>query len=146
LGFAASNIVKSVTDLHRISEHRVTFKLGDYIQVYETQLAKIDYIFVHELEQRLLFVVICPVFVGGLGKDRILDLPLVYQTRDHRIVGLPAIGARKPYIVDLGQYSGKDINVLSSNVDPNLGHSWLGIGQEEGSSILVHCDWELHFL
>ena len=121
----------------------MSFELGDYIEVYGTQLAKMDYIFVHELDQRRAFAVVRPLIDIGQGQDRILGLPLVRQTQDQRIIGLPAIGPRKPYIVNLDQeYStGKNPDILA-RADKD--------GQERGQAerdlLLVHCNWQLYFL
>ena len=37
--------------MHRVSEHRVVFGIGDFITVRETNLARIDGVFLHELSK-----------------------------------------------------------------------------------------------
>jgi len=125
-----------------VSEHRVTFKLGDYLEVYGNQLVQLKYIFVHELDLRRMFAVVCPIIDFGLGRDKILDLPLVVQTQDQRIVGLSAIEPKHPYLVDLGPTAETSDRVEQSGMDGGR----VDKGQGKGDSRLVHCNWELHFL
>ena|SRR5438874_11341267 len=137
------------TNLTRASEHRVTVKLGDYIEVYKKQLARIDYIFVHELDQRRAFAVVCPLMDVGKGRDKILNLPLLVQTRDRRVVGLFAIGSKKPYIVDPNPLSSSQAGSGQANArtyEESLEFEGReSRGEREGSSLIL-CDWELHFL
>ncbi|KAL8866498.1 MAG: hypothetical protein Q9174_006271 [Haloplaca sp. 1 TL-2023] len=124
----------SFTD--RISEHRITFKTGDFI-LCRGRLARMDGVFLHELSphRRRLFVRV--TLVEGSQEatmDNVLNTPLRNLDEAEDIVGLPGIGAAKQYV----------IHVLSRRKDKE------GIRGTElsrgGGKLLLHYNYDIQFM
>lgn len=81
-----------------------------------------DGIFVHELQGfRRAFVLLNKM--GWSGMDRVLNLPLLRDSEEKVVVGLPAVGDRKLWMMD---YTGG------------------GSGLQE--SLWLHCTWDVRYL
>jgi len=89
----------------RTSERRIVLSRGDYIE-HSGGIAQIKDICVHEHTSlqppgRRLFALVRPIRFTD-ERDELLDLPIVESYGSDMLIGLPAISAKKLYIVDIG--------------------------------------------
>ena len=87
-----------------VSEHRITFSRGNFVQYRGTDIGRLENIFVQEVlqDQQRLFVVVTPCIKHPTQKmDPTLNLPLLKLSKETIIVGLVALSARKLYILPL---------------------------------------------
>ena len=146
----------------RAPERRITHTIGDFIKyhgrdsdnVNGTTLARLDYLFVHEMfeEYRLFAVVTHTTHSNPPRRDSILGLPVIRVSvggfagiPDKRfgsvIVGLPAIAASRPYVVPVIEKADGsmdlDIEVLYSKGYNELGHGKALIRCDEWEAVLL---------
>jgi hypothetical protein len=87
------------------TEHRIVFRLGEFIQHHGSNVARIDHIFVHELDgKRRVFVALSRVDTSGNLRDEVLGFRLwTLQRKDVGagldIIGLPSILAERVYLI-----------------------------------------------
>ncbi|KAI9848827.1 MAG: hypothetical protein M1837_006343 [Sclerophora amabilis] len=121
----------SFTD--RLSERRVTLNLGDFVLVRDALLARLDHIFVHQLEpgQKRAFAMLTMVeTTGPLGLDEVLKLPLRRLSSHQKIVGLPGLMGTMVWAISASRKRGQaGFNCLSREGD-----------------LVLHCVWDINFL
>ena len=109
------------------SSHRCTFQCGDYIQYRGNCISRLDHILVHEIgsTKRRLFGLVQKVKDEGM-RDFVLGLPILGLSGEKEMVGLPAIGSRKLYILPVEQQADSGLKL--------------------GGSGLLHVTWTVQFL
>ncbi|KAL9635849.1 MAG: hypothetical protein Q9204_002463 [Flavoplaca sp. TL-2023a] len=115
------------------SEHRVTFKVGDFVRARGT-LARVDGLFAHDFSslRRMLFARV--TWVEGFSRDKvdpILQTPYQRLSKRYDIVGLPGIGPEKLFM----------LNVRRRYKE----HGGVAL-ERGGSSLLLHCNYDIQFM
>ncbi|KAF9765653.1 hypothetical protein IL306_002074, partial [Fusarium sp. DS 682] len=84
-------------------KERVCFNVGDFVVVRDGHIARLDGIFIHRLipedPGRVFLVVRYTSNKSSQRKDGILECP-IYDLGDRWIVGLPALGSQKEWVIE----------------------------------------------
>ena len=111
------------------------YTTGDYVSIrQDVQKGKIEGIFIHELspgEFRLFVRLIVVEESDPPRMDYVLQTPLLQFTDELEVVGLPAIDAKKLYIL---QVTPKIID------DARYGL------ERGGKQLLLHCNYDIQFM
>ena len=109
----------------------MSYEIGDFILFRGGEIGKLDAIFIHELSVgvRRLFVRATRASRHSSSIDAVLDIPVLCCTEEQIMIGLPAIDAKKLYIVPVEQRRHGDELCLG------------------GSNMLLYCNWtDIQFL
>jgi hypothetical protein len=131
---------------HREVEERFTFKSRDFIKItgYNVDLVQLNLALVHKLSPRekRLFLLVRDVR-REVEPDAVLDIPRLQLLPSWRIIGLPAIMAKRIYIVarsrKLRAFKIDDIRIDLESFE-------LSNGVVDGEGDLLHCPWEISFM
>lgn len=116
LGFTAKN-----------TEQRLIFCRGDVIQYHNSELGRLDQVFVHQLMHvRQIFCLVTKVLLSQDQRDNILDVPLLQPSKNQLIIGLPAVSGQKLYMLPVSRDSENDLI--------------------QGDDMLLWVDWQIQFL
>ena len=108
----------------------MSYQVDDYILFRQGEIGRLDAIFIHELslDSRRLFAYVTRVSKHSAPEDIVLGIPMLRRTKERIMIGLPAIAARKLYIV-------------------SVEHSKDGELRLGGSDMLLYCNWtDIQFL
>lgn len=115
------------------TERRYVFKRGDYIH-YKDRIGRLDQILTHDLlrDTRRVFAIVTPTIPKGVpeGLTR-LDLLQLGTEAEKEVIGLPAIDARRLYVLPVRRHQGK---------------YELATQSAAAGSDLIHVNWRIQFL
>ena len=129
--------IANLADLNksRHSQHRVTFQVGNFITVFDDQLARLDGVFLHELSPgriRIFATIKLVIDLQRPRKDPVLETPLLIISDTDLIVGLPAIRAAHNYLLYVK---------TNSKVNPKR----LSL-EQGGTRLLLHWNHNIQFI
>lgn len=125
----------STNRMRRVSEHRVVFGIGDFITVRETNLARIDGVFLHELSKGHVRLFARVTMVEDFQQpmfDPVLKLAYQKLSKTVDIVGLPGIGVKKHFILPVGR------KARSDGIKGEL--------ERGGVGLLLNCNHDIQFM
>lgn len=121
----------------------MAFQIGDYLELHPSpaetrftqKFARLNATFIHEIipGERRLFAKMTLISQQNDMRDWVLDIPLLRNTTEELIVGLPAILGKRHYIIQ-----------LSKEMDPaTTKKGKLTLGSD---GPLLYCNWDIQFL
>ena len=139
----------------RVTERRVVFKIGDFIQYRGTDLGRIQEVLIHTEDvtmiRRAFLKVLKVDLTSPERRDPVLDLVLrrLVASDTIELVGLPSVSAKKIYMVPMPSTAIEEVQEVEEvDLGADDGNDWEDVGGMVGQEEVdfMEVPWTVQFL